>query len=70
MYNTLTEFDQHCLENAAYFTAIRGRDPRSRIRMRFDSLERAIEYAKMFADKNTIIYAVTAAGRSAPILNA
>jgi hypothetical protein len=70
MYSTLTDFDQNCLDNAAYFTAVRGRDPRNRIRQQFDSLDAAKGFAAQWGDGSTIIYAVTAQGRSAPILTA
>lgn len=69
MYNTLTEFDQHCLDNAILFTAVRGRRPSDRIRVEFDTLEDAKAYAATFGDGRTIIYAVTAKGRSASIAN-
>jgi len=69
MYNTIDDLDRHCLENAVLFTAIRGRNPSSRIRMEFDSLDPAKEYAATFSDGRTLIYAVTKQGRSAPILS-
>lgn len=64
---SLDDFDAHCIANAAYFTAIRGRNPLTRSRVEFDTLEAAKEYAASFGDKATLIYAVTAQGRSAPI---
>jgi len=70
MHSTLTDFDQHCLDNAAYYTAVRGRNPMTRIRQQFDSLNAAKRFASQWADGSTIIYAVTAQGRAAPILTA
>lgn len=64
---SLDTFDAYCIANAAYFTAIRGRNPLTRSRVEFDSLDAAKEYAASFNDKATLIYAVTAHGRSAPI---
>lgn len=69
MYNDLTELDKHCLDNAVLFTAIRGRNPMTRTRIEFSSLEEAKAYACTFGDKRTMIYAVTEQGRSAPILS-
>lgn len=69
MYNNLTDLDQHCIDNAVLFTAIRGRNPMTRTRMEFSSLEEAKEYASGFSDRRTMIYAVTKQGRSAPILS-
>lgn len=69
MYNSLTELDQHCLNNAILFTAIRGRSPMNRTREEFATIEDAKRYAATFGDGRTIIYAVTAHGRSAPIIN-
>ena len=68
MYSTIEELDQHCLENAVMFTAIRGRNPMQRVRMEFATLDEAKAYATSFGDKRTLIYAITKAGRSAPIL--
>lgn len=70
MYNTIEELDQHCLDNAVMFTAIRGRNPMRRVRMEFTNLNEAKEYAANFGDGRTLIYAVTAQGRSAPIVTA
>lgn len=67
MYNTLTDFDQFCLDNAVMFTAVRGRHPRTRTRQAFPDMVAAEAYAREYADGKTIIYAVTAKGRSAPI---
>ena len=60
----------YCLENAAYFTAIRGRIPRNRTRAQFDTLADAQAYAHQFGDGCTMIYAVTAKGSSDHITNA
>jgi len=69
----MTNLDIHqsnCLANAAYFTAIRGRDPRTRIRAEFDTIDAAKAYATAFGDGCTMIYAVTAKGASDHITNA
>jgi len=60
----------YCLENAIYFTAIRGRIPSKRTRMQFDTIEEAKQYALSFGDGCTMIYAVTAKGASDHITNA
>lgn len=69
MQHDQASFDQHCIANAVMFTAIRGRRPIDRVRAEFPTLESAKEYAAAFADGRTLIYAVTAQGRSAPICN-
>ena len=64
-------WEQHCLTNAQYFTAIRGSRPSQRIRKEFDTLDQAIEYAeKTYGDNRTMIYAVTETGSHAHIQNA
>lgn len=65
-----TPWEAYCLENAAYFTACRGRTPRQRTREEFPTLAAAQTYAATFGDGRTMIYAVTAEGRDAHILNA
>jgi hypothetical protein len=60
----------YCLDNALYFTAIRGRRPISRTRVQFDTIDEAKEYATQFGDGCTMIYAVTAKGSSDHITNA
>lgn len=70
MYNTIEELDQHCMDNAVMFAAIRGRSPINRVRVEFATIDEAKAYAATFSDKRTLIYAVTAQGRSAPILTA
>jgi len=59
-----------CLQNAVYFTAIRGRRPSTRTRMQFDTIAEAQAYASGFGDGSTMIYAVTAKGSSDHIINA
>jgi hypothetical protein len=71
--NEMTKLDahqSHCLANAAYFTAVRGRRPATRTRIEFPSLEAAREYAAGFGDGCTMIYAVTARGQADHITNA
>lgn len=59
----------HCLTNAAYFTAVRGRNPTNRTRLEFPSLNEAQQYGATFADGRTMIYAVTARGNADHIMN-
>jgi hypothetical protein len=71
--NYMTNLDSRqtfCLNNAVYFTAIRGRRPSTRTRMQFDTIEEAKQYAQQFGDGCTMIYAVTAKGSSDHIVNA
>lgn len=63
-------WEQHCKENAQYFTAIRGSRPSQRIRKEFKTLNEAIQYAKTYGDNRTMIYAVTDTGSHAHIQNA
>ena len=65
----LDERQLHCIENAVYFTAIRGRRPATRVRAEFPTIIEAAEYAAQFRDKRTMIYAVTADGSSDHIIN-
>lgn len=59
-----------CLENAAYFVAVRGRRPADRIRREVATIEDARAFAAEFNDGRTMIYAITDAGNSAHIENA
>ena len=63
-------WEQKCLENAQYFTAVRGNRPSQRTKQRFDTLDQAVEFAKTYGDNRTMIYAVTEAGSQAHIQNA
>ena len=64
-------WEKHCLDNAEYFTAIRGRKPSDRIRKVFNTLDDAVLYANNnFDDGRTMIYAVTATGSHAHLQNA
>lgn len=63
-------WEQNCLDNAQHFTAVRGNRPSQRIKKKFDTLEHAIEFAKTYGDKRTMIYAVTETGSHAHIQNA
>jgi secreted protein with Ig-like and vWFA domain len=65
-------WEQHCLQNAQYFTAVRGRNPSLRIKETFKTLDQAVEYARnnFDGDKKTMIYAVTDSGSHAHICNA
>ena len=65
-----TGHETACLAKADHFVAVRGRNPTTRIRARFDRMEQAEAFAAAFADRRTMIYAVTAEGRSAHIKNA
>jgi len=67
----MTPYEKNCLQNASFFTAIRGASPQNRIRAEFSSLDDAMSYAKnTFSDGRTMIYAVTDMGLSAHITNA
>lgn len=68
--NDLDTRQSYCFANAAYFTAVRGRDPRNRTRIEFSDFEAALGYAKRFDDGRTMIYAVTVKGGSDHIANA
>lgn len=65
----MTSHEQHCLDNAASFSAARGRGF-SRTVHYFATMEAAKEYASTFGDGRTMIYAVTADGSGAHITNA
>jgi hypothetical protein len=64
-----TGHEAFCLTNAAYFTAVRGFGAK-RTRTECESIERAREVAAGYGDGRTMIYAITAEGRSAHIENA
>jgi hypothetical protein len=66
----LDDFDAHCIANAIYFTAVRGRSPFNRTKEQFGTREEALNYAVQFNDGRTMIYAVTAQGRSGHVCNA
>lgn len=68
MHN-LDSHQRHCLENAIYFTAIRGRNPATRTRIEFPSLEEAQKYGSSIGDGSTMIYAVTQHGHSDHLMN-
>jgi hypothetical protein len=63
-------WEQNCLDNAQYFTAVRGNRPSQRTKQQFDTLDQAIEFAKTYGDNRTMIYAVTETGSHAHIQNA
>jgi hypothetical protein len=65
-----TGHEAACLATADHFIACRGSKPATRIRARFDRIDQAEAFAATFADRRTMIYAVTAEGRSAHIKNA
>lgn len=65
----LNSHQQHCLDNAAYFTAVRV-SGRTRSREEFPKIEDARAYSEGFGDGRTMIYAITAQGRDAHIENA
>ena len=66
----MTGHEANCLAAADHFVAVRGRTPRDRIRKTFATLADAEAFAATFGDRRTMIYAVTAEGRSAHIKNA
>lgn len=65
-----TSHEQHCLENAVLFSAVRGARPAQRVRQEFPTLEEARAFARKHGDGRTMIYAVTKLGLSAHIENA
>jgi hypothetical protein len=68
---TLNPREQHHLDNAVYFTVIRGANPRTRIRREFPALASAEAWAlaEYKGDRRCMIYAVSKDG-SAHIKNA
>ncbi len=68
--NPPTGYEATCLATAHHFIACRGSKPATRIRARFDRIDQAEAFAASFGDSRTMIYAVTAEGRSAHIKNA
>ena len=68
--NPTTGYEATCLAAADHFIACRGSRPATRIRARFDRIDQAEAIAASFGDSRTMIYAVTAEGRSAHIKNA
>jgi len=61
--------EANCLAAADHFIACRGSTLATRIRARFDRIDQAEAFAATFGDSRTMIYAVTAEGRSAHIKN-
>lgn len=68
--HAITGHEANCLTAADHFIACRGLKPATRIRARFDRIDQAESFAATFGDSRTMIYAVTAEGRSAHIKNA
>lgn len=66
---TLNPREEHHFQNALYFTAVRGLNPRNRVKQEFTLYKEAIAWAQSYGDKRTMIYAVSADG-SAHIANA
>jgi len=66
----MTGYEQHCLDSAASFSAVRGASPFNRIRGDFETMEQALAFADSFGDGRTMIYAITATSDSAHIRNA
>jgi len=64
-----TGHEAFCLANAASFTAVRGMGAR-RTRVDCATLDEARAIAARHGDRRTMIYAITAEGRSAHIENA
>lgn len=64
-----TTHELNCLSDAASFTAVRGRGAQ-RTRAEFASFDDAKAYAADCGDGRTMIYAVTASGSCAHIMNA
>jgi hypothetical protein len=66
----MTGFEANCLAAIDHFIACRGSKPATRIRARIDRMDQAEAFAGSFGDRRTMIYAVTAEGRSAHTKNA
>ena len=66
---TLNPREQHHLDNAAYFTTVRGARPATREKRKHLTFDQARAYAESWGDKRTMIYAVSPSG-SAHICNA
>ena len=65
----LNEHEQACFDAADHFTAARGRGAKRTVE-RCANLKAVKAYADKQGDGRTMIYAVTAAGRVAHIMNA
>lgn len=64
-------YEKHCLDNAKYFTAVRGSKSSNRVRKEFNDIKSAIDFAQStYSDGRTMIYAVTETGSAAHIQNA
>jgi len=68
--NFQTPHEKFCFETATHFTAVRGRTPSQRTKVRFCEFQDAINYAAQHGDNRTMIYAVNVLGNSAHICNA
>ena len=68
--SALTSHEAFCLANADHFVACRDRGPAGRTRETFPTMTEAEAFAVGFGDRRTMVYAVTAEGRSAHIKNA
>lgn len=62
--------ETYCIENAAYFTAVRWKTRGNVLRIECPTLEDARAKAAEYGDRRTMIYAVTSLGHSAHIENA
>lgn len=62
--------EQFCFDTATLFTAVRGANPRTRVRKDCATIEEAEAFASTYGDGRTMIYAVNAVGNSAHIKNA
>ena len=68
--SALTSHEAFCLAKADHFVACWGRGPAGRTRETFPTVTEAEAFAVGFGDRRTMVYAVTAEGRSAHIKNA
>ena len=68
--HAITGHEAKCLAAAGHFIACRGSKPAARVHARFDRIDQAEAFAATFGDSRTMIYAITAEGRSAHIKNA
>jgi hypothetical protein len=65
----IAKYEKYCIDNAAYFTAIRGYGFK-RQRREFALLHQAIAWAQAQGDGRTMVYAVTANENSALVMTA
>lgn len=66
---TREEYDLSIIGDAAYFTVVRGANPKTRTRLEAVSIEAARSIADEFGDGRSMIYAVGKSGRDCHVEN-